>query len=71
MFVDVQIFIMHLSTSNVGDFILLIIGFGFQDASGFSAFQLSALQILWRDMLTSSFPAFGLEREKAISDMRR
>ena len=65
MFENIQKFILHLVTSNVGEVILLVIGLGFQDRSGFSVFPLSPLQILWINMLTSSFPAFGLGREKA------
>lgn len=67
MFDNIQKFILHLITSNVGEVVLLIIGLGFQDESGFSVFPLSPLQILWINMLTSSFPAFGLGREKASS----
>lgn len=66
MFDNIQKFILHLLTSNVGEVILLICGLGFQDASGFSVFPLSPLQILWINMVTSSFPAFGLGREKAV-----
>ena len=65
MFENIQKFILHLLTSNVGEVILLVIGLAFQDNSGFSVFPLSPLQILWINMLTSSFPAFGLGREKA------
>ncbi|KAK4694891.1 P-type Na+/K+ transporter, partial [Lecanoromycetidae sp. Uapishka_2] len=71
MFDNIQKFILHLLTSNVGEVILLIIGLGFQDERGFSVFPLSPLQILWINMLTSSFPAFGLGREKASSDVMR
>ena len=71
MFDNIQKFILHLLTSNVGEVILLIIGLGFQDDLGFSVFPLSPLQILWINMLTSSFPAFGLGREKASSDIMR
>ena len=71
MFDNIQKFILHLLTSNVGEVILLIIGLGFQDDLGFSVFPLSPLQILWINMLTSSFPAFGLGREKASSDVMR
>jgi potassium/sodium efflux P-type ATPase len=71
MFDNIQKFVLHLLTSNVGEVILLIAGLGFQDASGFSVFPLSPLQILWINMLTSSFPAFGLGREKASSDIMR
>lgn len=69
MFDNIQRFVLHLLTSNVGEVILLICGLGFQDASRFSVFPLSPLQILWINMLTSSFPAFGLGREKASPDV--
>ena len=69
MFDNIKKFILHLLTSNVGEVILLIVGLGFQDAAGSSVFPLSPLQILWINMLTSSFPAFGLGREKASSDI--
>ena len=69
MFDNIQKFILHLVTSNVGEVILLICGLGFQDRTGVSVFPLSPLQILWINMLTSSFPAFGLGREKASSDI--
>ena len=69
MFDNIQKFILHLLTSNVGEVILLIVGLGFQDKSNTSVFPLSPLQILWINMLTSSFPAFGLGREKASSDI--
>ncbi|KAL2444485.1 Sodium/potassium exporting P-type ATPase cta3 [Exophiala dermatitidis] len=69
MFDNIQRFVLHLLTSNVGEVILLICGLGFQDSSGFSVFPLSPLQILWINMLTSSFPAFGLGREKAAPDV--
>lgn len=71
MFDNIQKIILHLLTSNIGEVILLIIGLGFQDDLGFSVFPLSPLQILWINMLTSSFPAFGLGREKASSDIMR
>ena len=71
MFDNIQKFILHLLTSNVGEVILLIVGLGFQDEQGFSVFPLSPLQILWINMLTSSFPAFGLGREKASSEIMR
>ena len=65
MFDNIQRFVLHLLTSNVGEVILLICGLGFQDQRGFSVFPLSPLQILSINMLTSFFPAFGLGREKA------
>lgn len=69
MFDNIQTFVLHLLTSNVGEVTLLIVGLGFQDELGFSVFPLSPLQILWINMLTSSFPAFGLRREKASSEI--
>ncbi|KAH8603167.1 hypothetical protein B0O99DRAFT_605317 [Bisporella sp. PMI_857] len=71
MFDNIQKFVLHLLTSNVGEVILLIAGLGFQDVAGFSVFPLSPLQILWINMITSSFPAFGLGKEKAASDVMR
>ncbi|TLD30323.1 hypothetical protein PspLS_02256 [Pyricularia sp. CBS 133598] len=71
MFENIQKFVLHLLTSNVGEVILLIAGLGFQDESGTSVFPISPLQILWINMLTSSFPAFGLGREKANAEIMR
>ena len=71
MFDNIQRFILHLLTGNVGEVILLIAGLGFQDDSGTSVFPLSPLAILWINMLTSSFPAFGLGREKADPNVMR
>lgn len=65
MFENIQKFILHLLTSNVGEVVLLIVGLAFKDRTNVSIFPLSPLQILWINMLTSSFPAFGLGREKA------
>lgn len=71
MFDNIQKFILHLLTSNVGEVILLICGLAFQDRSGFSVFPISPLEILWINMLTSSFPAFGLGREQASREVMR
>ena len=71
MFDNIQKFVLHLLSSNVGEVILLIAGLGFQDGTNASVFPLSPLQILWINMLTSSFPAFGLGRENASSDVMR
>lgn len=65
MFDNIQKFVLHLLSSNVGEVILLIAGLGFQDESGLSVFPISPLEILWINMVTSSFPAFGLGREAA------
>lgn len=71
MFDNIQKFVLHLLTSNVGEVILLIAGLGFIDNSGFSVFPISPLQIIWINMVTSSFPAFGLGREAAAPDVMR
>ncbi|KAK0620952.1 hypothetical protein B0T14DRAFT_497374 [Immersiella caudata] len=71
MFENIQKFVLHLLTSNVGEVILLIAGLGFQDETGFSVFPISPLEILWINMVTSSFPAFGLGREKASREVMR
>ena len=71
MFDNIQKFVLHLLVSNVGEVILLVCGLGFQDKLGYSVFSLSPLSILWINMLTSSFPAFGLGKEKASSDIMR
>ncbi|KAJ4171759.1 potassium/sodium eff [Fusarium falciforme] len=71
MFDNIQKFVLHLLTSNVGEVILLVAGLGFVDSSGFSVFPVSPLQIIWINMATSSFPAFGLGREAAAQDIVR
>lgn len=71
MFDNIQKFILHLLTSNVGEVILLIVGLAFKDAAGLSVFPISPLAIIWINMLTSSGPAFGLGREKASVDIMR
>lgn len=71
MFDNIQKFVLHLLTSNVGEVILLVAGLGFIDESGFSVFPVSPLQIIWINMATSSFPAFGLGREEASQDVMR
>lgn len=71
MFDNIQKFILHLLVSNVGEVILLIIGLAFQDKNNLSVFPLAPLEILWINMLTSSFPAFGLGLEAASSDIMR
>jgi potassium/sodium efflux P-type ATPase len=71
MFDNIQKFVLHLLTSNVGEVILLVAGLGFIDNEGFSVFPVSPLQIIWINLVTSSFPAFGLGREQAAHDVMR
>ncbi|KAL7794411.1 cation transporting ATPase [Trichoderma ceciliae] len=71
MFDNIQKFVLHLLASNVGEVILLVAGLGFVDGMGFSVFPVSPLQIIWINMVTSSFPAFGLGREAAAQEVMR
>ncbi|ETR98034.1 potassium/sodium efflux P-type ATPase [Trichoderma reesei RUT C-30] len=71
MFDNIQKFVLHLLASNVGEVILLVAGLAFVDSSGFSVFPVSPLQIIWINMATSSFPAFGLGREAAAREVMR
>ncbi|KAK6539213.1 Na+ ATPase [Orbilia ellipsospora] len=69
MFDNIQKFVLHLLVANVAEVILLIIGLAFRDEDGFSTFPLAPLSIIWINMLTSSFPAFGLGLEPANSEI--
>ncbi|GFP56005.1 calcium-transporting ATPase 3 [Trichoderma asperellum] len=71
MFDNIQKFVLHLLVSNVGEVLLLVAGLGFVDDMGFSVFPISPLQIIWINMVTSSFPAFGLGREAAAPEVMR
>ncbi|KAF8165431.1 sodium transport ATPase [Crassisporium funariophilum] len=71
LFTNIQRFILHLLTINVGEVILLIIGLCFLDELGASVFPLSPIGVLWVNMLTSSPPAFGLGLEKASPDLMK
>ncbi|TQN68237.1 Calcium-transporting ATPase 3, partial [Colletotrichum shisoi] len=71
MFDNIQKFILHLLSSNVGEVILLCCGLAFRDGADLSVFPISPLEILWINMVTSSFPAFGLGREQAAADVMR
>lgn len=69
MFDNIQKFVLHLLSSNVGEVILLVAGLAFRDRAGYSVFPISPLEILWINMITSSFPAFGLGREAAARNV--
>lgn len=55
--------------SNIAQVILLLIGLAFQDKSGTSIFPLSPIEILWANLITSSFLAIGLGLEEAQPDI--
>ncbi|KAF9259915.1 sodium transport ATPase [Marasmius fiardii PR-910] len=72
LFDNIQRFILHLLSVNVGEVLLLVIGLAFKDHNGESVFPLSPLAVLWINMITSSAPAFGLGLEKAaVNVMKR
>ncbi|KAJ0312488.1 hypothetical protein COL516b_001572 [Colletotrichum fioriniae] len=54
---------------NIQKVILLLIGLSFKDRSGTSIFPLSPLEILWVNLITSSFLAIGLGLEEAQPDI--
>jgi potassium/sodium efflux P-type ATPase len=68
LFDNIQKFLMHLLISNIAQVILLLIGLAFKDKSGHSIFPLSPIEILWVNLITSSFLAIGLGLEEAQSD---
>ncbi|PKS12971.1 hypothetical protein jhhlp_000312 [Lomentospora prolificans] len=69
LFDNVQKFLLHLLISNIAQVILLLIGLAFKDNSGGSVFPLSPLEILWANLITSSFLAVGLGMEEAQPDL--
>jgi len=52
-------FILYLMSSNCAEVIVLVAGLAFRDRSGRSVYPLSPVQILWENLLTCAFPAFG------------
>ncbi|KAK9454341.1 sodium transport ATPase [Dipodascopsis uninucleata] len=69
LFDNIQKFLVHLLVSNISQIILLLCGLAFKDRSGVSVFPLSPLEILWANMITSSFLAMGLGVEEAQPDI--
>ena len=62
-------FLLHLLVSNIAQVFLLLIGLAFKDPDGVSVFPLSPLEILWANLVTSSFLALGLGIEAAQPDI--
>ncbi|KAL5002891.1 hypothetical protein BDV10DRAFT_156509 [Aspergillus recurvatus] len=69
LFDNIQKFLMHLLISNIAQVILLLIALAFKDEAGNSIFPLSPLEILWANLVTSSFLALGLGLEEAQPDI--
>ncbi|KAI1315931.1 Na+ ATPase [Mortierella claussenii] len=71
IFANIQKFIAHLTSTNVAEIVVLIVGLAFKDGDGKAVFPMSAVQILFLNMITSSPPAMGLGLEPASeSNMR-
>ncbi|GES61699.1 putative P-type ATPase [Aspergillus terreus] len=69
LFDNIQKFLMHLLISNIAQVILLLIALAFKDREGNSVFPLSPLEILWANLVTSSFLALGLGLEESQPDI--
>ncbi|KAK4963796.1 P-type ATPase [Elasticomyces elasticus] len=69
MFDNIQKFVLHLLAENIAQACTLLIGLVFKDASGFSVFPLSPVEILWVIMITSGMPDMGLGVEIAAPDI--
>ncbi|KAL2270652.1 hypothetical protein VTJ83DRAFT_23 [Remersonia thermophila] len=69
LFDNIQKFLLHLLVSNIAQVFLLLIGLAFKDPNGVSVFPLSPLEILWANLVTSSFLALGLGIESAQPDI--
>ena len=59
-------FTLHLLSGNVSQVIVLVVGLGLVGQSGDIVFPMSALQILWMNLITSSGPAICLGLEKSM-----
>ncbi|KAF8935795.1 Na+ ATPase [Haplosporangium gracile] len=71
IFANIQKFVQHLMSANVAEIVVLIIGLAFKDDDGNAVFPMSAVEILFLNMITSSPPAMGLGLEPASeSNMR-
>lgn len=69
LFDNVQKFLLHLLVSNIAQVFLLLIGLAFKDPDHDSVFPLSPLEILWANLITSSFLALGLGLEEPQPDI--
>lgn len=68
LFDNIQKFLLHLLISNIAQVILLLIGLSFKDTQNHSVFPLSPIEILWVNLITSSFLAIGLGLEESQED---
>ena len=69
LFENIRKFLLHLLVSNIAQVILLLVGLAFKDRDGVSTFPLSPLEILFANLVSSSFLAIGLGLEAASADL--
>lgn len=69
LFDNIQKFLLHLLISNIAQVILLLLALAIKDHNGSSVFPLSPIEILWSNLVTSSFLAIGLGIEPAQPDI--
>ncbi|KAG0309707.1 Na+ ATPase [Dissophora globulifera] len=71
IFANIQKFVQHLMAANVAEIVVLVVGLAFKDNDGNAVFPMSAVEILFLNMVTSSPPAMGLGLEPpSASNMR-
>jgi potassium/sodium efflux P-type ATPase len=71
LFVNATNIAQHLLSGNVSEVIVLVIGLAIGDLDGLPVFPMSAIQILWLNMITSSPVALALGMEDAAKDVMK
>ncbi|KAJ3105203.1 hypothetical protein HDU97_008357 [Phlyctochytrium planicorne] len=69
LFTNSSLIALHLLSGNVSEVVALVIGLAIRDQYGNSVFPMSAIQILWLNMVTSSPVALALGMELASKDV--
>lgn len=69
IFDNIQRFIQHVLSANVGFVVTLLAGRAFKDDNGTSVYQLTPVEIIWMLMGTGAFCETGLGFEKAVPDI--
>ncbi|KAK4502007.1 hypothetical protein PRZ48_007818 [Zasmidium cellare] len=69
LFDNIRKFLLHLLISNIAQVVLLLVGLAFKDRNDVSVFPLSPLEILFANLVSSSFLAIGLGLEEESADV--
>jgi magnesium-transporting ATPase (P-type) len=69
LYANILNIVQHLLSGNVSEVIVLVIGLALRDVDGHTVFPMSAIQILWLNMITSSPIALALGVEHAADDV--